>query len=733
MALTAPTRSRPVGVVPVEFDEPAPRPAERGGERAGVLLLGALLAAVLYAIFAHGAAPQPEEARLQVALSLVAVVALAALLWSSGLRVAAPAAAWAGLGLLAAFAAWSGLSMAWTVFPSATWTELNRAIAYALVVGLALAAGSWYPRAVSRAALGYVAVALLVALYALLAKVVPAVHIGGLVDFDKTTIIARLREPLEYWNALALVLAMAVPIVLRLAVDETRTRRARVGALALTPIFLVTIGLTYSRGGVIAVVIAVVVTMLAAGSRLRTLLYLALALAASVPALWFGLTVQDLTHNGVPLSAREDDGLVLGLVVIGPIAVLAVVGRLVMEVEARTPASPARSRRIGQALACVIALAALAGVLAMATSDRGLTGSVSHAWDDFRSPRGNPGLFDPGRLASTNAGNRWVWWSEAVGAWSDRPLEGWGAGSFPVTHREYRTNQLDVLQPHSVPVQFLAETGLVGFVLAMGGLALLLVGAAGAVRRLVPGPERGLAAALLGAATAWFVHLFYDWDWDMPGATLPALLFLGLLCARAGTWGRGGWSAARLRQPARAVLLAGGTLVLATVAVSAAVPSWAETKTESALLAVERRATPDQLRQAQADADFAARIDPVSYEPLLAAGNLADRRGRTAQARQYLMDAIRRAPNSVVVWLAVARFELDRGDAANVRDALRHALELDPRNRTASAVLGVEQLSTVRPAASPTATGTPLVAIVGQTPATRGLLAQQGQTPGSAP
>ena len=475
MALTAPTMSRPVGVAPVELDQPAPEPGERGTERAGVLLLGALLAAVLYAIFAHGAAPQPEEARLQVGLSLVAVAALAALLWGSGLRVAAPAAAWAGLGLLAAFAAWSGLSMAWTVFPSATWTELNRAIAYALVVGLALAAGSWYPRAVSRAALGYLAIALIVALYALLAKVVPAVHIGGLVDFDKTTVIARLREPLEYWNALALVLAMAVPIVLRLAVDETRTPRARVGALALAPIFLVTIGLTYSRGGVIAVAVAVLVTMLAGGSRLRTLLYLALALAASVPALWFGLTAEDLTHNLVSLSAREDDGLVLGLLVIGPIALLAVVGRLAMLVEARTPPSPARSRRIGQALAGVIALAALAGLLAMATSDRGLTGSVSHAWDDFRSPRGNPGLFEPGRLASTNAGNRWVWWSEAAGAWSDRPLEGWGAGSFPVTHREYRTNQLDVLQPHSVPLQFLAETGLVGFVLAMGGLVLLLV------------------------------------------------------------------------------------------------------------------------------------------------------------------------------------------------------------------------------------------------------------------
>ena len=180
-------------------------------------------------------------------------------------------------------------------------------------------------------------------------------------------------------------------------------------------------------------------------------------------------------------------------------------------------------------------------------------------------------------------------------------------------------------------------------------------------------------------------------------------------------------------------MLVGGTLVLATVAVSAALPSWAETKTEGALKAVERHATPDQLRQAQVDADFSARIDPVSYEPLLAAATLADRRGRSVQARQYLMDAIRRAPSSVVVWLTVARFELDRGDARNVRDALRHALELDPHNRTASSVLGVEQLSTVRPSASPTATGTPLVAIVGQTPATRRLLAQPGQTPGSAP
>jgi len=365
--------------------------------------------------------------------------------------------------------------------------------------------------------------------------------------------------------------------------------------------------------------------------------------------------------------------------------------------------------------------------VAMATSSRGLTGTVSHAWDDFRSPSQEPGQVDPGRLASTNAGNRWVWWSEAVGAWSDKPLEGWGAGSFPVTHRQFRTNQLDVLQPHSMPLQFLAETGLVGFLLAMGGLTLLLVGAGGAVRRLEPGPERGVAAALLGASLAWYLHSFYDWDWDMPGATLPALLFLGLLCARGAAWSPRGWRPARsLGGGARAALLAGGTLLLVTVAVSATLPSWAETKTENALKAVERNATPAQLRDAQADADFASRIDPVSYEPLLAASSLAARRGRTDQARDYLMDAIRRAPDSTIVWLAVARFEVQQGDAINVREALRHVLVLDPRNRTAPILLTSEELTSTPPGSSATATGTPLVAVFGATPETRRQLQKLG-------
>ncbi|MDQ4040900.1 MAG: O-antigen ligase family protein, partial [Actinomycetota bacterium] len=433
------------------------------------------------------------------------------------------------------------------------------------------------------------------------------------------------------------------------------------------------------------------------------------------PALAIGFTADDLTGNAVRVGEREWEGILLALVLVGSIALLAVVGRAVLHAEDRVPWTPSRSRAVVRALLAALALAGVVGLGAMAFSDRGLTGTVSHEWERFRSSREAPAQFDPGRIASTNAGNRWIWWSEAAGAWWDRPLEGHGAGSFPVVHRQYRTNQLDVLQPHSVPLQFLAETGLVGFGLAMGGLIALVVGAAGAVRRLVPGSERGLAAALLGGSVAWLVHGLYDWDWDMPGVTLPALAFLGLLCARGigVSWTPGAWSPG-----VRAGLLSGAVLVLATVALSAILPSWARSETDSALTSVARTDSPARLERAQADADFAARLDTVSVDPLLAAAALAERRNRPRQARSYLVDAVRRQPSSVTAWLALGRFSLERGDLVNGRIALRRVLRLDPRNRTVPLLIAVEQLSTVPGNRSATATGTPLVAVVGQTPAT---------------
>jgi O-antigen ligase len=51
-------------------------------------------------------------------------------------------------------------------------------------------------------------------------------------------------------------------------------------------------------------------------------------------------------------------------------------------------------------------------------------------------------------------------------------------------HLQYRKNLLAVRQPHDTPLEFLAETGVVGGVLGVGAVAALLV--AGALAAFVP-------------------------------------------------------------------------------------------------------------------------------------------------------------------------------------------------------------------------------------------------------
>src|SRR5439155_19709956 len=158
---------------------------------------------------------------------------------------------WWGVALLAAFGAWCALTMLWSVAPDDSWVEANRSLAYALAVLLALGAGA-SARAIERIRLGWPLVATAVAVYALAGKVAP-----GAVAPDEP--IARLRAPLQYWNALALVCAMGLPVALRVATDTARDPWARLAALASAYALVLTMGLTYSRGGFLALAVALAV------------------------------------------------------------------------------------------------------------------------------------------------------------------------------------------------------------------------------------------------------------------------------------------------------------------------------------------------------------------------------------------------------------------------------------------------------------------------------------------
>lgn len=646
---------------------------------ASVALAVALLAACLYAAFAHGAVASAEEERLQLALAVMALGAAIAC-GRRRLSLRAPPRLWLALGLLAAFAFWSGVTVLWSVAPDRTWTECNRVMTYALVLTLAICAGTSLPRSAARIADGLLVVCVAVAVSALAQKLVPGLHVTGLFSLDQAGALPRLQQPLGYWNALAVLVAFGVPCALAILIDSRRAATVRLAAAAAATTMIVTIGFTYSRGGVLALVIALAVLVVGSGVWLRCLLWLSIVVAAALPVLLVGLNSHPLTATGVALSARETAGADLLVLLLACLALmLAGAQRLIGLERRRRQLSAAQARRVGRALLTAVAVAVVAAVLAVAVSHRGLTGTISHAWSSFTATR-TTSVTDPSRLLSADSQNRWVWWKEAARAFGDRPIQGWGAGSFAVVHLLYRRDTLTVQQPHSLPLQLLSETGLVGAGLGLGSLALLLAAGVAAVRRS-DRRTTAAAAALLAVGTAYCVHALYDWDWDIPAVTLPALIALGVL-GGASPASRRERAATAPRRPRALAVVTASAVCLAAFAASVAVPRIAAADAARSLIEAST-GTPAALDRALADARRATELDPLSDAGLRAAATIAIHRGDLAAARSELLAAVARQPTDEQAWEELAVTDVARGDRAEAAAAARRAATVDPRGPSA--------------------------------------------------
>ena len=669
-----------------------------GRPPAAVALLAALTGAAGYAAFAGGAVRRQDAAWLEAGLVLVALLAAAAWLGPRALRPSSSPLALAGLGLLAAYASWVGASLLWSVAPSDSWAELNRVLAYVLVVALAIAGASTAPRAIERVAIGWLAIATVIALYALGGKVLPGI-------FDHAAEVPRLREPLAYASALGLACVLAVPIAMRAAVDRATAPGWRIAALLALLALLCCVGLTESVEAIAALVVAVVVVTAVRGPRLEGLAAFALAALAAAPAIAVALTEEALSRPGIARAERIDAGLLLGVVLVGCAALLAAAGWLAIRTESRVRWTPARTTRTWGVLGALLAALLCAGVALAATSEGGLRGALDRAGDDLRDV--NAEAAAPAAQPPTG-GDRWGWWEEAFASFADKPVLGWGADGFEVSRRLYRETPGDTGRAHSVPLQLLADTGTIGAVLALGGLLALGVAAALSLRRLPPGRERGLAGALLGAAAAWGVHALVDWDWAIPGVTVPALLFLGVLCARrpapdpeprAFGLPREESSAGRF-----AALVAVSLLLCAALA-SAILPAWSQERADRAL---ELARSPERLEDAAAAARLAARLDPLAVRPLFAAAEIDERRDRAIEARGHLLDAVDRQPWSAEAWTRLARVGLVLADGPGVRRAARRAAALDPGDPGTVGFARSVQFVATPPESSATAVGTPL-------------------------
>ena len=672
----------------------------------GTWLLGLLVLSGLFAAFNNGATAIPEESRLQVGIAATGLVCGIGL--SAGaLRAGGSPWAWLGVALLAAFALWSALSAAWSAAPDETWIATNRAVSYAVVAAVALIAASNTRSAPRGVALGVGAAALLVALYALGSKVVPGLHLASF-DLNPGDEFSRVRKPIGYWNAVGILCVMAAPVCIWLASYPDARPKLRVGAVLALTILVLTTATTYSRGALLAY-LAVVAVMVGAGpQRLRRLAIGVGAVVAALPSIVVAFSLYDLSAGGLTLDRREDGGAILGLVLVLSLAALAFATRELLRLEGRVNWTPRASRFVWRGMAVSVLAVAIIGVGALSVSGRGLTGQISHQVDSFKKPKAGPGN-DPSRLISTNGSNRWIWWQEALGAFSDKPLAGWGAGSFPVARNFYRVYATSVRSTHSVPLQFLSETGLIGAALGLGGLGLLGAAAVGRVRGST-GIERSARLALLAAATGWAVHSLVDWDWEIPAVTIPALIAIAVAAAPAPTREIAPL-AARRRAKGRRPVSWGSTSIAVASAVaavlfvaSAAFPSLSETKRVDSLSA----AGAGSLRDGASDADLAQKLDPLSVEPLFAAAGIAQSQGHDRQAGELLVKATDLQPDNFETWQRLAQFELTVDDYDAAARAIRRQAEADPLAFQARPNLA-DLLYPLRvpPEESPTAFGTP--------------------------
>ena len=569
-----------------------------------------------------------------------------------------------GLGcalLLLALAAFTASSVVWSVDPANSWLEANRTFAYASsfigAIALArIAATRW------RSALAGVLLATLaVSLYALLAKILPG-------SLDAGDAYARLQQPFGDWNAVGLTAALGVVPCLWLG--ARREGHAVVNALAAPALcaLAVTVLLSFSRGALAAAVIGAALWFVLVPLRLRALATLAIAGAAAAAVIAWAYRQPALIDDHAALAARNAAGHRLGVVLVVAL-VLSLAGALLARFATdRHAPSPRARRRAGIAVIVCLALVPVAGVAALAHSQRGLGGSISHAWNSLTNPAADQASTNPGRL-TTVSNNHALYWKYASEVFDTSPVLGAGAGSFPIADQRFMTGPDFALQAHSYIFQTLADLGLAGLAISLAfALAWVLaaVRAVGPLRPRAPGAgaaERIGLVTMVAVVAVFVVDSTIDRSWFVPGDAVIALLCAGWVAGRGPHAERaaGRLSLARLtRSPA----VAGCALAAIAVALVIAWTQWQPLRSEQAATAGEvalydaYSAPPAQsarlLVRARADELAAVARDPLDITPLDALGLTYVQLGENRLAKATFEREVELQPSNALSWTHLA-------------------------------------------------------------------------------
>jgi O-Antigen ligase len=347
---------------------------------------------------------------------------------------------------------------------------------------------------------------------------------------------------------------------------------------------------------------------------------------------------------------------------------------------ARPLAEPWRVR-LGQAAVALVIAAAVVGTVALLAA--GITPArVLHKFNEPVAASTGQG---PQHLTQFASSSRWNWWQEAWRSWRAHPVVGTGAGTFELVHRQLRTDGTFATEPHNLPLQFLNEGGIVGFILFLG---VAFFGAPAMVETLrrLDGEARIAAAALVVGLCAYVIHGVVDFDWDFAAVTVPAVTVLGVLLAAG--------------RPALARFVVRRTFVAATAGATAAAalfslfaPWVASREVDDAYAAIGD----GRLGAAISDAKSAHSLNPVAIDPLLVWATAEQARGNSRAAGSVYTKAIATQPDNWRPWYYRAIFlNAISGPKAALFDATQ-AAKRDPLGPSASYLTLLTQQAATAP------------------------------------
>jgi O-Antigen ligase len=552
-------------------------------------------------------------------------------------------------GLLFLFAAFTALSAAWAPSAEKALTEANRAFlyagAFALVLGVATRRNAMHLGDGVGIGIGVVGIA------ALASRLFPELAGSHDLAFFLPEARTRLSYPLEYWNGLAILVAIGLPLLLRIAVAGG-VRWWRLGALATIPALATTIFLTSSRGGVLVALVGLATFLALTEDRRRAAFAIASSGTGSAAAIAVLFAHPVLIDGPFETPSAESDGRVAAMLIVGCCAATVL---LAIALE-QLPRRPPRVLSLG---AAVVAAAVVIAVVATSDPFERIA-QASGGSDDWGSVRSH--------LLNVSDSKRRQLWASAFDQFTDHPLVGDGAGSFEAWWSEHRNVSTFVRDAHSLYLETLGELGLVGFsLLAAATVLALLIG----FRRVREsrGHERIFTAALAASLVGFALAATEDWMWEMTVVSLVGISLLAVF-ARAST------PRPSTKEPVAMQLWARG--LVSAVCVAIVFVEGVALLSSTSLEESKRAAARGDIAYALETADRARALQPWAASPYLQRALVLEETGNLSEARIDIARALSKDERDWRLWLVAARIETARGNISEGRSALAQVRRLNP-------------------------------------------------------